>query len=161
MEYATSSLGRLQKPFRTRLWFALEGQYHGHGQVPVYRRKDQVFTIRFPSTQSASTAPNCMKRLDLFSLKVSPGSEEGRFLDATLVDSPSGALLSHAKVLRVRWQDSSQAGTYVCVTSANLSPTAWGSSWECGVLVAGQRAEAIDLGQPGKRYKCVDKWGQT
>jgi hypothetical protein len=102
-----------------------------------------------------------MKRLDLFSLKVSPSSEEGRFLDATLVDSPSGALLSHAKVLRVRWQDSSQAGTYVCVTSANLSPTAWGSSWECGVLVAGQRAEAIDLGQPGKRYKCVDKWGQT
>jgi phage terminase large subunit-like protein len=99
-----------------------------------------------------------MRRLDLFSLGVSPGSEEERFLDATLVDNPSGALLSHAKVLRVSWRNGSAADTYVCVTSANLSPTAWGSSWECGVLVAGQRAEAVDLGGLGKRYRSVDKW---
>lgn len=99
-----------------------------------------------------------MTRLDLFSLEVSPGSEEERFLDATLVDNPLGALLSHAKVLQVSWRNSSAVGSYVCVTSANLSPTAWGSSWECGVLVAGQRAEAIDLGLPGERYRGAEKW---
>jgi hypothetical protein len=158
VEYATSSLGRMSKRFRAQLWFALEGQYHSHGIIPTYERRDHTFRIRFPSAQSASSAPNCIRRLDLFSLEVSPGSEEEKFLDATLVDNPPKALLSHAKVLRVTWQIGSVVRTYMCLTSANLSPTAWGSSWECGVLVAGQRTKAVDIGDSSVRYRCRDKW---
>ncbi|OAK93429.1 phospholipase D/nuclease [Phaeosphaeriaceae sp. SRC1lsM3a] len=147
VEYATSSLGRMSKRFRAQLWFALEGQYHSHGIIPTYERRDYTFRIRFPSAQSASSAPNCIRRLDLFSLEVSPGSEEEKFLDATLVDNPPKALLSHAKVLRVTWQIGSVHG----VQAGSVEYWLLGSVLKR--LILETPAYGIDVAISGRRYK--------
>jgi hypothetical protein len=158
VEYLASSLGRLSHRFLAQLLFALEGQYYGKAEVPLYKRNNHVFRIRFPSARAATVAPNCKRRLDIYSLPVVPGSDEAEILDAALVDYEQGQLLSHSKVLRVNWEDGMITGTYVCITSANLSPTAWGGSWECGVLMKGTHARKLDIGLAGPRYQAKDKW---
>jgi hypothetical protein len=141
-----------------RLAFALQGQYYGKSGVPLYERDDRILRIRFPSARAATIAPNCMRRVDIYSLPVVPGSEEADILDNALVDYAQNELLSHSKVLCVEWQDGSAKGKYVCITSANLSPTAWNASWECGVLIKGIHAHELDIGLAGSSYEAKDKW---
>jgi phosphatidylserine/phosphatidylglycerophosphate/cardiolipin synthase-like enzyme len=141
-----------------RLSFALQGEYYGNSSVPLYQETDRNVRIMFPSAHTASVAPNCKRRVDIYSLPVVPGGTEAKILDNALVDYAPGQLLTHSKVLRVRWQDKVRSCAYVCITSANLSPTAWNTNWECGVLITGIHATQLDIQLAGSRYEVQDKW---
>lgn len=159
VDYQTSSLGQLNYRFMTRLSYALRGIFVPQKGPPPHTFKDDTFRIHFPSKRTASNAPNSVRRVDLFSQPTQPGTDDCAILDQSLVDIVPGSLLSHSKIIYVKWTNTyGLSKSYVCVTSANLSPTAWSSAWECGVLLIGQQAECLQFEEPGQRYKAKDKW---